>query len=411
MQNQYSIMNCKFLKKLTILFLTGIFIASNSYASQDDTIKVQQVTVKPVFDGVATDDVWNAEGVNWQLIDQVWMPWKGTVPTASDFSGRFKFVWHESENLLFFFVEITDDVFIDGYNFATNGPFGYPNYDVVEIFLDENRSKGPHVFDNGTENAQNAFSYHINLNAPADGTTTDVFTVQDLDGRDWGNSWVVNYAAHFPDFVMKKEGNKYLYEFSLKVFNDAYPTQQKNGTTSTNIEESRITLTPGKIMGISLAYCDNDANDGKRDHFFGSMAGKEYTGNFGYNGTQNSISTENGQKIFNTHWMSASDYGVAELMKSGVTSIKKEPNLNRQKVTIFPSQITSNLNITINEVDTGPVKVELYNLAGIRVAEFLEIKNDAVYKGSFSVVHLVKGVYVTKVMLNNYTSVQKIIKL
>lgn len=404
-------MKSQFLKKLSILFLFGFLIAFTGYAAQDDTIKVQQVTVKPVFDGVATDNVWNAEGIKWQSIDQVWMPWKGIEPTSTDFSGRFKLVWHEPENLLFFFVEITDDVFVGGYNFATNGPFGYPNYDVVEIFLDENRSKGPHVFDNGTENAQNAFSYHINLNAPADGTTTDVFTVQDLDGRDWGNSWVVNYAAHFPDFRMKKEGNKYFYEFSLKVFNDTYPTQQKNGTTSADIEKSRVTLAPGKTMGISMAYCDNDANDGKRDHFFGSVPGKEYSGNFGFSGTQNSISTENGQKIFNTHWMSAADYGVAKLMKNGVTSNQKEPAKNKQEVTIFPSKINSNLNITVNDAATGLVKIELYNLGGVRVAKFRETKNDAVYTGSFSVGHLVKGVYVTKVTLNDFTSVQKIIKL
>jgi hypothetical protein len=339
------------------------------------------------------------------------MPWKGTAPTATDFSGKFKLVWNEPENLLFFFVEITDDVFVDGYNFATNGPFGYPNYDVVEIFLDENRSKGPHVFDNGTENAQNAFSYHITLMAPADGTTTEVFTVEDLDGRDWGNSWVVNYAAHFPDFVMKKVGNKYYYEFSLKVFNDTYPTQQKNGTTSVDIEKSRVTIATEKIIGVTMAYCDNDANDGKRDHFFGSVAGKEYTGNFGYNGTKNSISTENGQNIFNTHWMSASDYGVAKLMKKGVTSTQNRPFDIKPKVTIFPSQINSNLNITLNDYREGTVRIELYNIGGVRVAEFMEKKNTAVFTGSFSIDHLVKGVYITKVMLHGYTSVQKIIKL
>ncbi len=404
-------MNFELLKKRAITLLFGILIAIAGYTAQDDTIKVQQALVKPVFDGFATDETWNAEGVKWQPIDQVWMPWKGTVPTSADFSGRFKLVWYEPENLLFFFVEITDDVFVDGYNFEMNGPFGYPNYDVVEIFLDENRSKGPHVFDNGTENAQNAFSYHISVNAPADGKTTSDFTVEDLDGRDWGNSWVVNYAKHFPDFIMKKEGNQYFYEFSLKVFNDSYPTQQTNGSTSTDIEKSRVALTPEKIMGLTMAYCDNDANDGKRDHFFGSVPGKEYTANFGYSGTQNSISTENGQKIFNTHWMTASDYGVARLMKSGITGIQKETVANKQKVKIIPSQITANLNITINDAAIGPVKIELYNLSGIKMAEFSEMKNETVYTGSFNIAQLIKGIYITRITLNKDTSVQKIIKL
>ena len=404
-------MNFEFLKKRTITLLCGITIGITGYTAQDDTIQVQPAISIPNFDGYATDEIWNSEGVNWQPIDQVWMPWKGTVPTADDFTGRFKLVWHEPENLLFFFVEITDDIFVDGYNFATNGPFGYPNYDVVEIFLDENRSKGPHVFDNGTENAQNAFSYHITLNAPDDGKTTSVFTVEDLDGRDWGNSWVVNYAKHFPDFIMRKEGNNYYYEFSLKVFNDTYPTQQKNGTTSTDIEKSRVVLAPEKIMGFTMAYCDNDANDGKRDHFFGSVPGKEYTGNFGFSGTQYSISTENGQKIFNTHWMTASDYGVAKLMKSGVTGIQKESVTNKQKVKINPSQITSTLNITINDAATGQVKIELYNLNGIKMAEFSEMKYETVYTGSHNIAHLIKGIYITRITLNKETSTQKIIKL
>ena len=170
-------------------------------------------------------------------------------------------------------------------------------------------------------------------------------------------------------------------------------------------------MAPEKIMGFTMAYCDNDANDGKRDHFFGSVPGKEYTGNFGYNGTQNSISTENGQKIFNTHWMSASDYGVAKLMKSGVTSNQKESLVNKQKVKIYPSQIATHLNITINEVVTGPVKIELYNLSGIKMAEFFEIKNEAVYNSSLNIAHLNKGIYVTRITLNNEISVQKIIKL
>lgn len=404
-------MNFEFLKKRAITLLCGITIGITGYTAQDDTIKVQPVIAIPNFDGYATDEIWNSEGVNWQPIDQVWMPWKGTVPTADDFTGRFKLVWREPENLLFFFVEITDDVFVDGYNFVTNGPFGYPNYDVVEIFLDENRSKGPHVFDNGTENAQNAFSYHITLNAPDDGKTTSVFTVEDLDGRDWGNSWVVNYAKHFPDFVMRKEGNNYYYEFSLKVFNDTYPTQQKNGTTSTDIEKSRVVLAPEKIMGFTMAYCDNDANDGKRDHFFGSVPGKEYTGNFGFSGTQYSISTENGQKIFNTHWMTASDYGVAKLMKSGVTGIPKGTVANKQKVKINPSQISSTLNITINDTATGRVKIELYNLNGIKMAEFSEMKYETVYTVSHNIAHLIKGIYITRITLNKETSTQKIIKL
>jgi hypothetical protein len=372
---------------------------------------VQQVPVTPIINGIGNDEVWNTEGVTWQSIDQVWMPWKGTVPSFSDFSGKYKVIWNEESNMLYFLVDITDDAFIDGYNFASNGPFGYPNYDVVEIFIDENRSKGAHVFDNGTENAQNALSYHISVNAPADGETATEFTVEDLDGKDWGSSWVVNYASHFPGFAMRKSGNNFVYEFSLKVYNDTYPTQQKNGSTATDIEKARVTLTADKIMGMTMAYCDNDANDGKRDHFFGSTSGMEYTANFGFGGTQNSISTENGQKIFNTCWMSANDYGVVKLMKAGITSVSEENISNSQRVTINPNHVENELNISILSANTGKVDVAVYNLTGIKVADFNDLKNSTNYTGSFNVQGLKKGIYLTKVSVNNNTSVQKIIKL
>ena len=399
------------LKIISLIAILGFFGAATVCAAQNDTVKVQQVPVTPIINGIGNDEVWNTEGAAWQSIDQVWMPWKGTVPSSSDFSGKYKVIWNEESNMLYFLVDITDDAFIDGYNFASNGPFGYPNYDVVEIFIDENRSKGAHVFDNGTENAQNALSYHISVNAPADGETATEFTVEDLDGKDWGSSWVVNYASHFPGFAMIKSGNNFVYEFSLKVFNDTYPTQQKNGSTATDIEKARVTLTAGKIMGMTMAYCDNDANDGKRDHFFGSTPGKEYTANFGFSGTQNSISTENGQKIFNTCWMSANDYGVVKLMKAGTTSVSEENISNSQRVTIHPNHVENELNISILSANTGKVDVAVYNLTGIKVADFNDLKNSTNYTGSFNVQGLKKGIYLTKVSVNNNTSVQKIIKL
>ncbi|HSO88978.1 MAG TPA: sugar-binding protein [Draconibacterium sp.] len=398
-------------KIISLIAIWVFFESATVYAVQDDTVRVQQVTVIPLIDGIGNDEVWNVEGVSWQSIDQVWMPWKGTVPSSSDFSGKYKVIWNEESNMLYFLVDIIDDSFIDGYNFASNGPFGYPNYDVVEIFIDEDRSKGAHVFDNGTENAQNALSYHITVNAPADGETTIDFTVEDLDGKDWSSSWVVNYASHFPGFAMKKSGNNFVYEFSLKVFNDTYPTQQKNGSTATDPEKARVTLTGGKIMGMTMAYCDNDANDGKRDHFFGSTPGKEYTANFGFSGTQNSISTENGQKIFNTCWMSANDYGVVKLMKAGITSVLKENISNVQRVKIYPNHIANEMNISIHSAGTGKVDVAVYNLTGIKVTGFSDVKNSTNYSGSFNLQGLKKGIYLTKVSVNNSTSVQKIIKL
>lgn len=397
-----------------IVLLTSIWgfsgLATVS-AAQDDSVRVHHVTFSPVIDGIGSDGVWSTDGVAWQPIDQVWMPWKGTVPSSSDFSGKYKVIWSEESNSLYFLVDIVDDSFIDGYNFSSNGPFGYPNYDLVEIFIDENRSKGSHIFDNGSENAQNAFSYHISVNAPADGETTTDFTVEDLDGKDWSSSWVVNYASHFPGFAMRKSGNNFVYEFSLKVYNDTYPTQQKNGSTASDAEKARVILASGKIMGLSLAYCDNDVNDGKRDHFFGSTPGKEYTANFGFSGTQNSISTENGQKIFNTCWMSANDYGAVRLMKADITSAYEENISNYRQVNITPSVVTDELKITILADYTGKIDVAVFNLSGIKVVGFYDLKSSINYTGSFNLQGLLKGIYLIKVTVNNKISLHKIMKL
>ena len=399
-----------FMKYILLLTIFSVLGLTPAFAAQSDTVKVQHATVLPVVDGEDNDPCWNATGVQWQAIDQVWMPWKGAVPSSADFTGKYKVIWNETDNLLYFLVDILDDSFIDGYNFATNGPFGYPNYDVVEIFIDENRSMGGHVFDNGSENAQNALSYHLTVEAPADGETTDQLTVEDLDGVSWSNSWVVNYASHFPAFRMKKSGNAYLYEFSLKVYDDTYPTQQKNGSTASDIEKARVQLNAGKIMGASVAYCDNDGNDGKRDHFFGSTPGKEYTANFGFSGTANSISSENGQNIFNTCWMSANDYGVLKLEAAGIPSSNSAIAIKAQKVIISQDRTYGNLNISIASATTGKVVLEIYNLSGKKVAEFNGVKNTNSFNDSFNIQFVETGVYLTRVCVGNETSVQKIIK-
>ena len=189
------------------------------------------------------------------------------------------------------------------------------------------------------------------------------------------------------------------------------PLKKKNGFTATDSENARSILTTGKIMGMTMAYCDNDANDGKRNHFFGSTPGKEYTANFGFNGTQNNISIENGQNIFNTCWMSANDYRVLKLMKTVITSVPVENTSNAQRVTIRPMYVADEMNISILSSKNRKVDVAVYNLNGFKVAGFSDLKNNTNYTGSFNIQALKKGVYLTKVSVDNKTSVQKIIKL
>lgn len=249
----------------------------------NNAVNALEAASAPAIDGEAGDACWDA--AQWYYIDQTWIDYGQTID-SSDFFGRYKVSWSSGSNLLYFLVEVTDDMFIDGY---VPGEEGYHNYDIPEIFIDEDASGGLHAQDNDAtwgQNSENAFSYHINVDAPADGQTTSTYAAMDLDG-----GWTrINYADHIPELTMKKMGNTYCYEFALAVYDDSYD----HG----NPEASRSTLVGNKVMGLSLAWCDNDEDSGGeilRDHFFGSVW----------------VPAE----AYNDHWMNADGYGRVRLVK------------------------------------------------------------------------------------------------
>ncbi len=261
----------------------------------NSTVMAKETDKVPVFDGEGADSCWQEAG--WNYIDQTWITW-GQAIDSSDYSGRFKVSWSETENLLYFYVEVTDDAFIDGYNFPDDG---YPDFDVVEVFMDEDQSGGLHVFDDNAEwgaNSENAFSYHLAVDAPADGEIIKEFVAVDLDGTGWGDQIKIDYASHFPELVMKKDGNIYRYEFSLKVYNDSY--------VHSSPEDSRVVLVEDKVLGMSMAYCDNDQADGARDNFFGSVWVPE--------------------EAYNDHWKNSDGFGSLRLVKEG-TGMNQPPVL------------------------------------------------------------------------------------
>jgi hypothetical protein len=262
----------------------GIELFTTNKALIHSTVMAQETTVSPVFDGEGLDSCW--QEVGWNYIDQTWITW-GQYIDSSDFSGRFKVSWSKTENLLYYYVEVTDDAFIDGYHFPDEG---YPNFDVLEVFLDEDHSGGLHVFD------ENAFSYHLVMNAPADGDLATDFVAADIEGTGWSDQVIMDYASHFPDLAMKKDGNIYKYEFSLKVYDDTYDHSDP--------EASRVILTANRVMGMSMAYCDNDQPDGARDNFFGSVWVPE--------------------EAYNDHWMNADGFGSLRLVSEG-TRMNQSP--------------------------------------------------------------------------------------
>ncbi len=261
--------SCQLIAAGVSLFLLNNFQALSQQAPvQNDPVLAPDVSVPPVIDGTGDDLCW--QNVPWQGIGQVWIPY-GAIADSSDYSGRYKVAWSSTTNLLYFLVEITDDVFVDG--FVPGVTSDIYNFDIVEVFIDEDKSGGLHVFDGtgavGREwgtNAENAFAYHIYAAFPSDGQVTRNCHVGDLGGTSRSDVRSMNYASHFPAFALRKTGNKAVWEFSLIVYNDTYE--------DTNKDAARVQLTSGKELGLSLAYCDNDDpnEDPKvRDNMFGSV--------------------------------------------------------------------------------------------------------------------------------------------
>jgi hypothetical protein len=351
---------------------------------QTDTLWIKEIQVAPEIDGNPADDCWQSAA--WDPISQVWIPWGGSMDSA-DFYGRYKVLWSSASNLVYVLAEITDDIFVDGYVFKSSPQNNnYPDFDVLEAFLDENASKGKHVFDGTGQtgidwgyNAENAWSYHIMANNPPDGDTVSTKNVCDIAGTNWSDEWIVNYKDHFPEFALFRQGNHYYWEFSLKVFNEDY----NPGDPS---EESRTMLHAGKIMGLSFAYCDNDEAGTARDNFIGSVWVPE--------------------ERYNDHWMNADFFRAARLTGNlGPTGVADIPgNISQfsydpalRELTLIPNSVVE--------------RVSLYNIQGMPVQKPDRNLNQQTGSWNFSFQNLPDGIYLLASESNGHRNVIKLIVL
>jgi hypothetical protein len=368
-----------------------------------DTLFIPEITNAPVIDGNASDEAW--EAAEWKTIGEIWMPYNNESTNLgqesglqlwedeNDFKGRYKAVWSSQTNLLYFVAEITDDVFVDGYVYNENPSSGggYPNYDILEIFIDEDRSGGLHVFDgtgsvatNWGSNAENAFSYHLAVDAPDNGEVQNQFHALDIAGTNWGypSHKVADYAGHFPEFSMKREDNTYRWEFSLRVHGSTY--------NPSNPEASVAALGNGKIMGLSLAYCDND-NPGesplKRDHFFGSV----YVP----------------LSAYNDHWKNANWFGVAKLTENQVTSFSRFQLEELIKVNCSAAKRL--LNVSVSSATTGKVNIRVMNIAGKEMLRDTKYKDASIWSSRFDLTGWQNGIYLAEIIHHNKRVVTKII--
>lgn len=425
----------------------------------------------PVFDGAGTDACWAS--AQWYAIDKIWLPYNNNLDypgvntkeatnklidadAASDFTGKFKMVWND--NLLFFLVETNDNVFSDGWSYMAGG---YPSFDVLEIFIDEDKSGGLHVFDPGGvtglgTNAENAFSYHMMIDQPTDGNSISALkAVVDIKGNSWSNN-LIDYAAHFKNFTVKRSGTKLIWEFAIGVYDDTY--------VHASAEDARVTLTEDKQIGLAIAYCDEDDKPSNgRDHFFGSVPLSAAQNNDGWkdasvygtvtltglpeteapsvpselavtgkSATSVSLSwtasTDNvevvGYEVYNgetlVETVTGTTYTVSDLSPSTAYSFTvkaKDAAGNKsaaseavnattdapvglQQITsglpirLWPVPVTDMATVSFENALNGDVTLEVYDMSGRKLMEKSYRKSAQVFEQSFSTANLSKGIYV-----------------
>lgn len=329
-----------------VLFISSFSIkaAPHDLLTQDDTVLVQEISVPPEFDGTGNDACW--QNKTWQVIDQVWIPW-GTTMDADDFSGRYKVVWSATQNLLYFLLEITDDVESDAYQ-PDGSTAAIYNFDMFEVFIDEDKSGGEHV----STTPENAFAYHTFTKFPESGETTTTFICDDM-GSD--------YRSHFPAFILRKEGNVATWEFSLIVYNDTYSPD--------NEEAARSVLTGDKIIGLSIAYNDDDEPEvdpalTERDNFIGSVAVSE--------------------AAYNDHWHNADDFGTLKLVSGDFTSAPLYQQKEIPVLSLYPNPASSNFTLAFGNDYRGEIAVSIFNAAGKEISRTSGIKTGQDYRALYA---------------------------
>ena len=196
----------------------------------------------PVVDGIANESIW--EAAQWREIDHLWL---GPKYTPDDFEGRFKVAW--TEKRIYILVEFVDDILFDSHR---DPLVQYWDDDTVEIFIDEDHSGGLHQF------SHNAFAYHMSL----DNRAIDIGT----------NEKAQDYSHHTKS-AWKQTGNKVVWEVAIDIYDDGYV----DGSSG----NKPVQLYAGKIMGLMLAYCDNDDSE-LRENFIGSETVPEGPKDRGY---------------------------------------------------------------------------------------------------------------------------------
>ena len=192
--------------------------------------RAPQAPAALTIDGVADEAIW-AEA-EWHAIEHRWL---GPEYSAEDFHGRFKVVWTPEK--IYILGEFVDDILIDSHR---DPLLQYWDDDCLEIFIDEDFSGGTHQF------SHNAFAYHMSL---------------DNQAIDMGTDAKPRSYSHHVESRWQQRGNTLVWELAIDIYTDDYV----DGAD----DNEPISLSAGKILGLMVAYCDNDGSE-LRENFIGS---------------------------------------------------------------------------------------------------------------------------------------------
>ncbi len=210
--------------------MTSCIAAPGPHLEDRSVYQAPRATTAPEVDGVADEPAWDS--APWRELNYRWL---GPVYSAADFSGRYKVVWTPTK--LYILGEFTDDILIDTHRDPLKQ---YWDDDCWEIFLDEDFSGGDHQFNH------NAFAYHMSL---------------DNQAIDIGADQKPRNYSHHVDSSWKQLGDKIVWELAIDIYDDSYEDDAGNNHP--------VVLTAGKVMGLMVAYCDNDGSE-LRENFIGS---------------------------------------------------------------------------------------------------------------------------------------------
>ncbi len=224
-------------KMVTVLAVAAAFMPGSAGSTPSDThlpdrseYRAPPAITAPVIDGVSRDEAWSTAA--WRPIDNVWL---GDTFPDSDFSGRFKVVWDADR--IYILVEIVDDILFDSHR---DPLIQYWDDDCLEIFIDEDFSGGDHQYNH------NAFAYHLSL---------------DNQAIDIGTDRRAQSYNHHVDSRWRQTDRGITWEIAIDIYADDYV----DGSAG----NEPVHLYAGKIIGLMLAYCDNDGSE-LRENFIGS---------------------------------------------------------------------------------------------------------------------------------------------